>query len=85
MDAEQRQDRARLGAHAMWAKTADRAARTEPGRNGLLARFEREAREMHPGADDRAIAQTVESLRLAHCARMRLAKAKKAAAKTPSK
>lgn len=85
MTPEQRIDRARLGAHAMWAKTADRAARTEPGRNGLLARFEREAREMHPDADDHTIAQAVESLRLAHCARMRLAKANAKAAKTPSK
>lgn len=84
MTPEQRSDRARLGAHAMWAKTADRAARTEPLRNGLLAKFEREAREMHPDADDRVIAQVVESLRLAHCARMRLAKARKAG-KTPSK
>lgn len=85
MTPEQRSDRARLGAHSMWAKTADRTARTAPLRNGLIAKFEREAREMHPNADDRTIAQVVESLRLAHCARMRLGKAKKAAAKTPSK
>ena len=86
MTPEQRSDRARLGAHAMWAKTTDRTARTAPLRNGLLAKFEREAREMHPDADDHAIAQVVESLRLAHCARMRLGKARKAAAaKTPSK
>jgi hypothetical protein len=86
MDAAQRSDRARLGAHAMWAKTADRAARTEPGRSGLLAKFEREAREMHPDADDRTIALAVESLKQAHCARMRMAKAKgKNAAKAPGK
>jgi hypothetical protein len=34
--------RGRIGAHVSWARTADRAARTEPGRNGFLARFERE-------------------------------------------
>jgi hypothetical protein len=51
----------------------------------LFAKWEREAREMHPEADDRAIARVVESLRLAHCARMRLGKARKAATKkTPS-
>jgi hypothetical protein len=30
-------------AHVSWARTADRTARTEPGRKGFLARFEREA------------------------------------------
>jgi hypothetical protein len=34
--------RGRIGAHVSWARTADRAARTEPGRKGFLARFERE-------------------------------------------
>ena len=34
--------RGRIGAHASWARTIDRTARTEPGRKGFLARFERE-------------------------------------------
>jgi hypothetical protein len=34
--------RGRLGAHVSWSRTIDRAARTEPGRKGFLARFERE-------------------------------------------
>jgi hypothetical protein len=34
--------RARQAAHASWARTADRAARTAPGTEGLLRRFERQ-------------------------------------------
>lgn len=34
--------RGRIGAHVSWSRTADRTARTEPGRKGFLARFERE-------------------------------------------
>lgn len=30
------------GAHASWARTADRSARTEPARKAALERFERE-------------------------------------------
>jgi hypothetical protein len=32
----------KIGAHASWAKTEDRAARTAPGRKAFLARFEDE-------------------------------------------
>ena len=34
--------RGRIGAHVSWSRTINRTARTEPGRNGFLARFERE-------------------------------------------
>ena len=34
--------RGRIGAHISWSRTIDRTARTEPGRRGFLARFERE-------------------------------------------
>jgi hypothetical protein len=34
--------RGRIGAHVSWSRTIDRAARTEAGRKGFLARFERE-------------------------------------------
>lgn len=34
--------RGRIGAHVSWSRTIDRTARTEPGRKGFLARFERE-------------------------------------------
>jgi hypothetical protein len=32
----------RIGADVSWSRTIDRTARTEPGRKGFLARFERE-------------------------------------------
>lgn len=34
--------RARIAAYASWANTPDRAARTKPGRDASMARFERE-------------------------------------------
>jgi hypothetical protein len=34
--------RARVGAYASWAQTADRSARTAPARKAALDRFERE-------------------------------------------
>lgn len=38
----QRRLLAQAAAHASWAKTADRAARTAPARRAALARFERQ-------------------------------------------
>lgn len=38
----QRVLRARLAAHASWANTADRVARTKPAADAFMARFERE-------------------------------------------
>ena len=42
MTAEQRRRRARIAAHASWANTTDRAARTSPGTAAFLDRFERQ-------------------------------------------
>jgi hypothetical protein len=39
---EQRTLRARLAAHTSWANTDDPSARTRPGREAFLARFERQ-------------------------------------------
>lgn len=39
---EDRALRARIGAHESWARTADRASRTAPAREAMLARFEKE-------------------------------------------
>lgn len=62
---------ARLAAHSSWAATGDRTARTAPGRAGLQAKFEREARErLGPAAPDSAVAAAAESARRAHYARM---------------
>ena len=62
---------ARAAAHTSWANTTDRTARTEPARAGLLAKFEREARErLGDSATERQVADAAESARKAHYARM---------------
>jgi len=61
----------RLGGYESWARTPDRAARSARGYTGLLARFERQARErLGPHATDKAIADAADSLRKAHYARL---------------
>ena len=61
----------RLGGYESWARTPDRKARSSLGYTGLLARFERQARErLGPDATERAIADAADSLRKAHYARM---------------
>jgi hypothetical protein len=42
MTPERRRRRARIAAHASWAKTADRGARTAAGTKAFLDRFERQ-------------------------------------------
>ena len=42
LSPEQRRRRARIAAHASWANTPDRAARTAAGTAGFLRRFERQ-------------------------------------------
>ncbi|TXS78647.1 hypothetical protein EAO76_09805 [Streptomyces sp. sk2.1] len=76
MDPEIRSLRARLGAHASWANTTDPASRTAKARAAANSRFEKQAREMHPGATDEQITRVAEHLRKAHFSRMALASAK---------
>jgi len=77
MNAEERKLRAQLGAEMSWANTTDRTARTAPGSRAAEARFEKQARELHPDADDSLIAKVAENLRRAHFRRMGLASATK--------
>lgn len=42
LNPQLRSMRARTAAHASWANTSDRKARTEAGRKGLLSKFERQ-------------------------------------------
>lgn len=42
LTAEQRVLRARMGAHALWAKTVDPTAHTAPARQAFSDRFERQ-------------------------------------------
>jgi hypothetical protein len=68
---------ARMAAHLSRANTADRAARTAPGRAGLEARFVREARgRLGPDAKDRQVADAAGSARKAHFLRLSAASAK---------
>ena len=63
--------RARVMAHESWAATPDRAARTLPARQALLAKFEREVdpnNELDP--DERA--RRAEHKRKAHYSRLQL-------------
>ena len=61
-----RSQRARIAALKGWAKTADRTARTEPMRTGLIARFEREARaQLGPDATDLQVADAADAARRA--------------------
>lgn len=77
MNAEERKLRAQLGAEMSWAKTPDRTARTAPGSRAAEARFEKQARELHPDAGDEFIAKVAENLRRAHFRRMGLESARK--------
>lgn len=42
MNPVERSLRGRMGAHLSWANTEDPSARTKPGRDAFLARFERQ-------------------------------------------
>jgi hypothetical protein len=62
---------ARIAAHTSWANTPDRSARTAPARAGLLAKFEREARDrLGESASERDVALAADAARKAHYARM---------------
>lgn len=72
----QRSARARIGAHASWAKTSDPAARTRPARDAFLARFEREVDPEGVLPDDERERRAV-SARRAYMARLALKSAAK--------
>lgn len=66
----------RAAAHLKWAKTTDRSAATKPARDAFNARFEKEARRIHPDASEATIALVAESLRRAHFSRLAAASVK---------
>jgi len=66
---EQRTLRASIAAHTRWS-AEDPAANAARGQAGLLAKFEREAREHEPGLTDAEYARRAESARKAHMARL---------------
>jgi hypothetical protein len=67
--------RGQIAADTRWAKEnpAENAAR---GQAGLLAKFEREAREHEPGLSEAEYARRAESARKAHMARLSFASSK---------
>jgi len=77
---EQRTMRASIAAHTRWSRE-DPAANAARGQAGLLARFEREAREAEPGLSEAEYARRAESARKAHMARLAFASSKARARK----
>lgn len=82
---EERTLRARMAVQKSWANTADPASRTAKARAAAAGRFEQQARDLHPDADEETIARAAEHLRKAHFAELAFKSAKarrmKAAAK----
>jgi len=72
LTAEQRTLRAQIAANTRWSREdpAESAAR---GQAGLVARFEREAREADPAASDAEIARRAQVAHRAHMQRLSLA------------
>lgn len=81
MSPAERSLRATLASQVSWANTLDPQSRTAKARAAAAGRFERQAREMHPGATDEQIARVAAQLRKAHATRMALASAKARRAK----
>lgn len=69
---EQRTMRARVAAYARWSRE-DPAPTATAGQAGLVAKFEREARDAEPGLSDAEYARRAESARKAHMQRLALA------------
>lgn len=90
MTPAQRKLRAQMGAHALWAKTDDRAAVSAPGRAAAEARFEKQVREQFPNLPDAEVVKRARSLRSAFYAEIQLKSARArsmraAGAKSPNK
>lgn len=81
MTPAQRSLRAQMGAHALWAKTEDRAAVNAPGRAAAEARFEKQVREQFPNLPDAEVAKRALSLRKAFYAEIQLKSARSRAAR----
>ena len=75
MTPEQRVFRARLAAHARWAKEADRSAALAPARRALTDRFEREVDPLEQLAPEE-LARRVDHARKAYMYQLALKSAK---------
>lgn len=75
LSPSERTMRAQLGAHAQWARTDDRTARTAPARAGFYKRFENQVdpdRVLEPGER----AKRAEHAKKAHMLKLAMASAK---------
>jgi hypothetical protein len=70
LTASERALRAQFAAHARWSRENPGAGNGEAGQAGLVAKFEREARQADPDASDREIARRGQSALRAHMARL---------------
>ncbi|MGY0067677.1 hypothetical protein ACWZEH_12795 [Streptomyces sp. QTS137] len=86
LNPEERSLRARIAVHTSWANTLDPQSRTAKARAAANDRFEKQAREMHPGATPEQIARVAAHLRKAHFSSMALksAAARRAKAGKPT-
>jgi hypothetical protein len=77
LSPSERHQRARIAAHASWANTSDRSARSKPGRDAVLDRFADEVDPDHalPEAERR---QRALSAQRAHLARLSFERSKAA-------
>ena len=80
---EQRQLRASIAAHARWSQE-NPAANASRGQAGLLAKFEREARQSEPGLTDAEYARRAQAAHRAHMGRLALASSKARARRAAS-
>lgn len=81
MTPAERKLRSQIAVKTSWANTANRTARTAPAREKSAARFEKQARELHPDAPEAQIRQAATALAEAHMARMTLKSIQARAAK----
>lgn len=75
LSRSERRLRAQVAAHTSWAQTADRTARTEPGRHAFRAKFERQV-DPEGRLSVEELAARAESARQAHYARLAFESAK---------
>jgi hypothetical protein len=72
---QQRRIRASIAANARWSRE-NPAANAARGQAGLLAKFDREAREAEPGLTEAEYARRAQSAHQAHMKRLALASSK---------
>jgi len=77
---QQRRMRASIAANARWSRE-NPAANAARGQAGLLAKFEREAREAEPGLTEAEYARRAQAAYRAHMGRLALASSKARAAR----